>query len=284
MKKICNDGFTLIELSIVLVIIGLIVGGVLAGRELIYTATLNKQISQIEQFNTATNTFRSKYNCLPGDCTNASNLGFTAGIGGSYGTNGNGDGLVCSGPANYPCQTAYGIAAQQQSENTNFWHHQWQAGLLPPTQCAKNPSISTARCITTNYDYNAGLWTPKALIQCANNTSDNQCGIMLLSSPMWNNMGSPTIALPFTHFYYIAIVPSDFGIPARGADVWAIDRKIDDGMPTTGRILAYYTHADGIYSPGANYCINEAVTPNLYQEIGASNDPFNCTMIWAASF
>ncbi len=61
------SAFTLIELAIVLVIIGLIVGGVLVGQNLINAAAIRAQITQIEKYNTAANTFRGKYGYLPGD-------------------------------------------------------------------------------------------------------------------------------------------------------------------------------------------------------------------------
>jgi prepilin-type N-terminal cleavage/methylation domain-containing protein len=67
-------GFTLIEMSIVLVIIGLLVGGVLVGQDLIRAAQVRKTGTLIEQLNTAVNTFKLKYNCLPGDCANASDF------------------------------------------------------------------------------------------------------------------------------------------------------------------------------------------------------------------
>lgn len=60
-------GFTLIELSIVLVIIGLIIGGILTGQELIQAAGIHATIAQIEKYNAAVNTFRIKYGGLPGD-------------------------------------------------------------------------------------------------------------------------------------------------------------------------------------------------------------------------
>lgn len=66
-----QTGFTLIELSIVLVIVGLIVGGVLVGRDLISAAEVRAQISQIEKYNTAVNTFRGKFNAIPGDMSAA---------------------------------------------------------------------------------------------------------------------------------------------------------------------------------------------------------------------
>src|SRR5689334_20830022 len=65
-----ESGFTLIELSIVLVIIGLIVGGVLVGQDMIKAAQIRATVAQIEKYNTAVNTFRNKYNALPGDMSN----------------------------------------------------------------------------------------------------------------------------------------------------------------------------------------------------------------------
>jgi prepilin-type N-terminal cleavage/methylation domain-containing protein len=69
MEKL-RRGFTLIELSIVLVVLGLIVGGVLVGQSLVNSARGRAQITQIEQFNTAANAFWAKYGYLPGDIPN----------------------------------------------------------------------------------------------------------------------------------------------------------------------------------------------------------------------
>ena len=95
------SAFTLIELSIVLVIIGLIVGGVLVRQDLIRAAALRAQIADIEKLNTAVDTFRGKYDCLPGDCANATSF-FGAVV-----RNGNGDGHIdamggeCGQPAGW---------------------------------------------------------------------------------------------------------------------------------------------------------------------------------------
>ncbi len=64
-------GFTLIEVSIVLVIIGLVVGSVVAGKHLIHQSELQRTLTDVDQINTAANTFRMKYDYFPGDIPNA---------------------------------------------------------------------------------------------------------------------------------------------------------------------------------------------------------------------
>ena len=60
-------GFTLVELSIVLVIIGLLIGAVLKGQELIESARVKSLVTQIDSYKTATSIFRDRFRQLPGD-------------------------------------------------------------------------------------------------------------------------------------------------------------------------------------------------------------------------
>jgi prepilin-type N-terminal cleavage/methylation domain-containing protein len=66
-----KHGFTLIELSIVIVIIGLIVAGVVSGQSLITQAKLRSVASEYNKYDSATNTFYLEYNALQGDMSNA---------------------------------------------------------------------------------------------------------------------------------------------------------------------------------------------------------------------
>src|SRR5271170_2630410 len=81
MKK--QQGFTLIEIAIVLVIIGLLLGGVLKGQELINSARVRNIASQLDGVKIAYLAFQDRYRVLPGDMptpTAASSLPLVNGL------------------------------------------------------------------------------------------------------------------------------------------------------------------------------------------------------------
>jgi len=67
----CERGFTLVELSIVLVIVGLLIFAVLKGQELIESARLKSLMTQMNSYKTATQIFKDRYGALPGDFNQA---------------------------------------------------------------------------------------------------------------------------------------------------------------------------------------------------------------------
>jgi prepilin-type N-terminal cleavage/methylation domain-containing protein len=81
-------GFTLVEIAIVLVIIGLLLGGVLKGQSLIDSAKVKNIIQQVQSLQAAVNAYQDRYRALPGDDIMA-----TTHVPGATG-NGNGDGQI----------------------------------------------------------------------------------------------------------------------------------------------------------------------------------------------
>jgi len=107
-----QSGFTLVEIAIVLVIIGLLLGGVLKGQEMIKNAEIRSVITDVGGITTAMYAYRDRYNAIPGDDA----LGVTHTSVASSDGNGNGILLNVSGSA--------------PAEETNFFAHLRAVNLL----------------------------------------------------------------------------------------------------------------------------------------------------------
>lgn len=200
--KQATCAFSLVELSIVLVILGLLVGGILAGQSLIKAAGLRKFAAAHGEMLTKFNTFKDKYFAIPGDMTNASS--FWAGQ-----TDGDGNGRV----------------DWNGSEESRFWWHLYLAGLDNTTPISGN--------YPTPYFRPPGL-DNGAAIMYVGTLSTTYASLYAGSAPN-NNPSLGAVGLQTA-----AISQSSWanGASVRPEDAWNVDTKIDDGLPIGGKFTA----------------------------------------------
>ena len=149
-----KNGFTLVELSIVLVIIGLIIGGILVGQDLIHSAQIRAQVSQMEKLNTSVHTFKLKYDGIPGALlsTDAKAFGLFASTNGTARPWGDGNGILESGNAG--CNGA-GLTNCFYAELLIFWRHLSDANLIDGTYAPNNLIDNTGVMNGVSYAINS---------------------------------------------------------------------------------------------------------------------------------
>ena len=130
-----QSGFTLIEIAIVLVIIGLLLGGVLKGQELITSARVRNLIGQQDGIKAAFFGFQDRFRALPGDYNRAATtINCTPTC-----TNGNGNGRIESIASGGTIDEQ--IAVWEHLSKSGFINGSYAYAAAPPTNnsAAVNP-------------------------------------------------------------------------------------------------------------------------------------------------
>jgi prepilin-type N-terminal cleavage/methylation domain-containing protein len=283
-------GFTLVELSIVLVIIGLLAGGIMVGRDMVEAALIRKQVTQIEQIDVAVQTFKTKYNCLPADCPDASADGLPMGeyeaygntnVSASYNANGDGDGII----KNYPLSSINGSG--WKNESPNFFAHLRGAGLW-------NGEQNCYSCIVPATDYCGPVPPAASGGSYGALTSGVGGGVLFLSSYFYN--GSPLVFYG-SHYITTSAVPplgspnctmSPANIKAAMTPIrsYNIDIKIDDGLPQSGKVVAIsYTTNGATNGPSPVLgAYNNCGTATAYSITGQYSNVASCDLGFRMSF
>jgi prepilin-type N-terminal cleavage/methylation domain-containing protein len=204
-----QQGFTLLELSIVLVVIALIAGGIVVGAEMIKQAEVRSLIKQVTQIQAAVHTFEQKYGYLPGDYPKADQMFPQCPAAGGYTCSGNGDnkltwfaGLCEGGVCSY--------------EPTRFWQHLYYADL-----------------IQGNFSYYNGNNSP-SMAQLYPKTIRN--GYVIVRENCYDFGYGGTCAGDW-YYDFGPLLNHGNGFLLPQEHQW-IDTKMDDGNPSTGQVTA----------------------------------------------
>lgn len=204
-RTAAQAGFSLVELAVVLIIMGLLIGSLLKGRELIESARLKRVAAQVTEYRLAVSTFMDLYEALPGDFNKASIL-IQADL-----RDGNGNGLV------------EGEGLAPGSEALAFWSHLAGAELIgrPGPPAAHNEGAF-------------GKGAPESSLGGGFTVETNPHGLRGL----WLMLG----AAHALHGDGALLTP---------AQAMSLDKKMDNGDPTSGRVRAF---------DGANVAHHSCVT------------------------
>ena len=215
-----RSAFSLVELSIVLVILGLLVGGVLSGQSLIRASELRAVTAEYQRYFAATEAFKDKYFAIPGDFNNAQAFwGQSTACGGASATgtcNGDGNGVVWQA-----------AAVSTSGEVFQFWRQLALAGLIE----GNYTGIAGPTAGNTGNDTVIGTNSPKSKI------TNGGWGVRSLA----NYVGDGgTYKYDFGNFFIVgAQQAGDWpgAVLLKPEEAWNIDTKIDDGLPTTGKVI-----------------------------------------------
>jgi len=251
-----KSAFSLIELSIVLIIIGLLIAGITGGASLIKSATLRAVMTEARNYNTAVNSFYVAYNAYPGDYT----VNFASGVATGY--IGDGDGRIEFNSTSGGTVTATGQgkaegfgAVAMLAYTKMITTETLTAGSATSVDAAgaAGTTIPQSKVRGTGWIFDYLIGTPSAGVG-TNNTSwvtEGQNAVILTSGWAAGSSGNISSLLTSATSFAKGALTAE--------DAKSVDLKLDDGLPLSGKVRSFgkSSTADCIVSASSTY--NETV-------------------------
>ena len=259
-------GFTLIEISIVILVIGLVAGGTLLGKSLIRSSEIRSVLNEIESFRVGMNNFKQKYNAAPGDMANATEFwGALSAVSdsdcqdvvipnGTATCNGNGDGMVAKISNWNFLEMATFFQHLSNAEMIEGRYYKLSSGYASIGGCSAGTrkSSPSSRLPGGAYYY---IYAESTSINGGGGGPDE------LITPIYNNI-----------FIFGKCGNPPAGSILQPSEAWGIDNKVDDGIPASG--LVRTVKKTSTYSPN---CVTSDDATAAYD---IANDNISCNMLF----
>lgn len=252
-QRTTEQGFSLVELSIVLVILGLLVGGILAGQSLIRASELRAVTTEQQRYATAISAFKDKYFTIPGDF-NTTGFGTTGWI-----AFGDGDGLV------EPNATA------ASNEASLFWIHLAQAGLVEGSYTNAGSGSHVLGTTFPRSKLNGAGWNAVALGTVSTTATLGAGGSVTVDSTTY----FPAAYGNALFFGAGTTVGAPTGV-LRAEEAWNVDTKMDDGRPDQGTVLTLESQGAAAGAGGTG-CSNPAAAATALTGVAYDLDSTSST-------
>ena len=269
MKFARTRAFSLVELSIVLVILGLLVGGVLSGQSLIRASELRAVTSEYMRYKTAIGTFKDKYFQLPGDFNNATAFWGTAAACPGISTTASGG--TCNGDNNGQLSPASAAA----NEDFRFWQHLALAGLIEGNYTGTSSTTTATDDIPS-----PGTNVPKSKLSNGS-WGASYLGTVAISNVTWfdGNYGNVFFFGVGTSTSYLST-----NTILKPEEAWNIDTKLDDGKPATGAVTSIENQAGASASAGCSDTPASNTVSLASSNYSLANSSIACSLVFKSGY
>jgi prepilin-type N-terminal cleavage/methylation domain-containing protein len=163
-----QGGFTLVEIAIVLVIIGLLLGGILKGQEMITQARIKNVVNDFNGLTAAYFSYQDRYKAVPGDDIQGAPRWSTA-----FGAqSGGGDGSVSGAYTDTPPQAGLSAVDNNAGESMNFWWHLRLSGFVPGPTTGAGAAAPPVNAVGGRIGVQTGGLGLPGLVVCSANVPD----------------------------------------------------------------------------------------------------------------